>query len=737
MFSQNNCTGSVTTPLGTDVLLFSRMQGHEEMSRLFEYEVELFCETKQLDINQLLGQGMTVELTLPSGGNRYFHGAVTQFRHQGSTADREFFLYRAVLRPWLWFLTRTSDCRIFQELSVPDIIKKIFGENGFSDFKLSLTQTYQEREYCVQYRETDFNFVSRLMEYEGLHYYFSHEQGKHTLVITDSVNGYQTIADYSSIPYYPSENHGHREDHIFEWHNYHEVQSGSYVLDDFDFEKPKSDLLSKFVNSKSHTHADGEYYDYPGNYLTTSLGETYATARLDELQTNHAVIRGKANALGLSTGMLFTLTEHYIEQENAKHLVTATDFFIESNRSHSTKATTELSYECSFSAIPSTQQFRPGRTTRVPFVQGPQTAIVVGKEGEEIWTDKYGRVKVQFHWDRLGTNNENSSCWVRVSHPTAGKNWGWISLPRIGQEVIVSFLEGNPDRPIITGRVYNGEQMPPYELPANQTQSGIKTRSSKAGTAENFNEIRFEDKKDSEEVYVHAEKDFNCVIENNETRKIGLDKKDKGNQTIEIHNDRTITLNEGHDTLTVKKGNRITNVDTGDNTLNVKQGHRETNVDTGNNTLNVKQGNRETNVNTGNDTLNVKQGNRITNVDTGDNTLNVKTGNRVTNVNTGNNTLTVKTGNRETNINTGNDTTNVKLGNHLVNVNAGKSTIDAMTSIELKVGGNSIKIDQSGITIKGIMVTIEGTATLDAKSPLTTVKADGVLTLKGSMTMIN
>jgi type VI secretion system secreted protein VgrG len=292
-------------------------------------------------------------------------------------------------------------------------------------------------------------------------------------------------------------------------------------------------------------------------------------------------------------------------------------------------------------------------------------------------------VKVQFHWDREGKNNEESSCWVRVSHPTAGKNWGWISLPRIGQEVIVSFLEGNPDRPIITGRVYNGEQMPPYTLPANQTQSGMKTRSSKQGTAENFHEIRFEDKKDSEEVYVHAEKDFNCVIENNETRKIGLTKKDKGDQTVEIQNNRTVTLNEGNDTLTVKKGNRVTNVDTGNNTLNVKKGNRETNV------------------------------------------------------NTGNNTLTVKQGNQTVNVNTGNDTKNVKMGNHLVKVSAGKSTIEAMQSIELKVGSNSVKIDQTGVTIKGLMVKIEATTTLDAKGLKTSLNGDAMLTLKGGITMIN
>jgi len=664
MATQDTRFGSVTSPLGPDVLLFSRMKGYEEMGRLFEYEIDLLSEDKQIDVKKILGQAMTLAVELPAGGVRHYHGLVTQFRQHGTQG--EFHLYRAVLRPWLWFLTRTSNCRIFQKLSVPDIIKKVFELNGFSDLEVELSATYQPRDYCVQYRESDFNFVSRLMEGEGIYYFFKHERDKHILVIADTLSAYQTVDNYVEIPYFPPENTNQRSrDHIFEWHSYHEVQSGRYVLNDFDFEKPKANLLAQFVENKPHTHAGGECYDYPGDYIEPGAGESYANIRLDELQTNYQVIRGKGNARGLTPGMLFTLKDHYSSSENAKHVLVSTDFIIESNQYRSDGASADLLYDCIFTAIRSEQQFRPRRVTPVPFVQGPQTAIVVGKAGEEIWTDEYGRVKVQFHWDREGKNDENSSCWVRVSFPTAGKNWGWISLPRIGQEVIVSFLEGNPDKPIITGRVYNNDQMPPYELPANQTQSGVKTRTSKEGSAENFNEIRFEDKKDAEEVYIHAEKDFNCVIENNETRKIGLDKKDKGDQTIEIQNDRTVTLNEGNDTLTVKQGKRETNVDTGDNLLNVKQGNCVTTIDQGN------------------------------------------------------------------------DTKNVKMGDHSVKVDVGKSTTEAMTSIELKVGGNSIKIDQSGITIKGLMVTVQGDTKLDAKSPMTTVNGDGMLTLKGGITMIN
>jgi type VI secretion system secreted protein VgrG len=523
-----NRLASVTTPLGSDILQFSRMSGYEEMSRLFEYEVDLIVENKNygaipsagFPINKVLGQAMMIALALPSGDTRYFHGLVTQFKHNGATHDC--FLYRAVLRPWLWFLTRTSNCRIFQELSVPDIIKKVFAANQFSDFKLELTRSYKSRNYCVQYRETDFNFVSRLMEEEGIFYFFEHSDTKHTLVIADSINAYQTISAYATIPYFPHENTGHlQQEHIFEWHTAHKVQSGAYVLNDYDFEKPKSPLVTQYAEKKPHSHAEGEHYDYPGNYFELSSGESYANIRLDELQTEYEVLQGKGKVLGLTTGMLFTLKDHYLAPENTKHIVISANFIIvcnQFNRSSSSSSGEEY-YECSFKAIRSTQQFRPQRLTPAPFVQGPQTATVVGKSGEEIWTDKYGRVKVQFHWERDGKLNETSSCWIRVATPIAGKKWGWVSLPRIGQEVVVSFLEGNPDRPLITGSVYNANQMPPYDLPANQTQSGIKTFSSKGGGG--FNEIRFEDKKGEEQVFIHAERNQDMRVKKDAFEWIG------------------------------------------------------------------------------------------------------------------------------------------------------------------------------------------------------------------------
>ena len=687
MSIQDNHFASVTTPLGSDILLFSRMSGYEEMSRLFEYEVDLLVENKSLGsiitagfpVNKVLGQAMTVALPLPSGGTRYFHGLVTQFRHQGAAEDC--FLYRAVLRPWLWFLTRTSNCRIFQELSVPDIIKKVFEDNKFSDFKLELSNTYKPRNYCVQYRETDFNFVSRLMEYEGIFYFFEHKQDKHTLVIADSANAHQTIAGYATIPYFPPENVGQRkQDHIYEWHTAHEVESGTYVLNDYDFEKPKSGLVAKFTEKKLHSHAEGEQYDYPGNYFEHPIGESYANIRLNELQTNHEVIQGRGNAIGLTTGMLFTLKEHYLAPENAKHVVISANFLIVSNQYRSTSAE-ETHYECSFKAICSTQQFRPQRLTPVPFVQGPQTATVVGKSGEEIWTDKYGRIKVQFHWERNGKQNETSSCWIRVATPIAGKQWGWVSLPRMGQEVVVSFLEGNPDRPLITGSVYNALQMPPYALPANQTQSGLKSRSSKEGNADNFNEFRFEDKKGSEQVYLHAEKNQDIEVEHDETHWVGHDRSKTvdNNETVNIGKNRSETVGE-NETISIVK-NRSEDVGVNE-TISIGKNRQESVGE--NESLDVGK-NRERTVGE-NETINIGKKH------------------------------TIEVG----------DTRQTTIGKDDMSQVSKKFYLEAGDEIILKTGDSSITMKKDGtIQIKGKDITVIGSGKIG-------VKASADLVLKGS-----
>jgi type VI secretion system secreted protein VgrG len=638
---------SVKTPLGAEEFIFQSMSGSEEMGRLFEFEIELIREQSKgtVDISKMLGKHITLTLDMPDTSVRYFNGMVVQFKHTGFVEG--FYCYRATLKPSLWFLSRRANCRVFQEKNVPDIIKAVLKDHAYVDVEHKTQGSYATLDYCVQYRESDFNFISRLMEEVGIFYYFKHSDGKHTMVITDSGSNYQSVSGYTTIPYFPPGNKQVREqDHIYDWRTDHQVQTGEYELNDFDFESPSSDLTTRSKISPGHAHDAYEIYDYPGKYKDTGVGRSRTDVRMEELHSQYALVQGQANAMGIQAGMEFTLSDFYFKEENVKHVVVSASYMIKGDAVGSGGGAGSL-FEVIFVALNSKHQFRSQRIAPKPVISGSQTAIVVGKSGEEIWTDKYGRVKVQFHWDREGQNDENSSCWIRVSYPTAGKKWGWVSLPRMGQEVIVSFLEGDPDKPLITGVVYNAEQMPPYTLPANQTQSGIKTHSSKQGTAQNFNEIRFEDKKDEEHLYIHAEKDCERVVENNDTLKVGFDKKDPGDQTMDVYNHRTTTLEKGNDTLTVK------------------------------------------------------------------------------------------TGNRDTKVSKGNDSLTVSLGNHTIKVGAGSSKSEAAVAIELKVGGNSIKIDQSGITIKGLMVNIQGTTTAEMKSPMTTVKGDGMLTLKGGLTMIN
>ena len=530
----------LTCPLGNDVLLFHRMKATEQMSGLFQYDLELFSEDLNIAPDDVLGKPMTVRFDLPDDEKRYFNGVVSRFSCTGSTGDLA--VYEATLRPWLWFLTRCTDCRIFQEMKAPDIIKQVFRDHGFSDFDESLSGEYRVWEYCVQYRETDFNFVSRLMEQEGIYYFFKHEDGKHTLALADSYSAHETVSGYDTIPYFPPENRDRRErDHITEWcHNY-EVQPGKYVLNEFDFKKPKANLLKTTSDPRGHEKAEYEVYDYPGEYVEPGDGDAYSRIRYEEVDARHRHVQGGGNAAGIAVGSLFTLDNFPRDDQNCEHLVIAATHNLKTNAYTSGAGDNEEIYSCGFTAIDSQTPYRAPRNTPKPIVQGPQTAIVVGPAGEEIYTDKYGRVKVQFHWDREGKSDEKSSCWVRVSQPWAGKSWGGMAIPRMGQEVIVEFLEGDPDRPIITGRVYNADNMPPYGLPANATRTTIKSRSSKGGGAANFNEIRFEDLKGSEEVFVQAEKDMNTEIKNDETRHVGNDrtKSIDNNETVTIGVDRT------------------------------------------------------------------------------------------------------------------------------------------------------------------------------------------------------
>ncbi|HEY7187850.1 MAG TPA: type VI secretion system tip protein TssI/VgrG [Vicinamibacterales bacterium] len=529
----------ITTPLGSDVLLFHTMHAREELSRIGECRLDLLSLKNDIKLDDILGKSVTVKVALQDDSTRYFNGYVTRFS-SGGTYGR-YRRYSATVHPWPWFLSRTADCRIFQDKTVPEIVKIVLEEHPTHSFKTSLSSSYSKWDYCVQYRETDLNFVCRLLEQEGIYFFFTHEDGKHTMVLTDSYRGH-TAFQKKAVPFIAPEDLARPDiEHIDSWLHTGEVQSGLWVHTDYDFERPSVNLKTQKQGVYKYAQGNGEIFDYPGEYIQKSDGDHLASARMDELDAQHETVQGAANVKKMSVGSLFTLEKGPRADQNVEHLVVAASYDLQYGDYEAIPDRSGAEYRCGFVAMASKQQFRPKRATPKPFVQGPQTAVVVGPGGEEIYTDKYGRVKVMFHWDRLGKKDENSSCWIRVSHPWAGKAWGAVAIPRIGQEVIVDFLEGDPDQPIITGRVYNAEQMPPYALPANKTQTGIKSRSSMSGSPDNFNEIRFEDKKGSEQVFIHAEKNQDIEVENDETHWVGHDRKKTidNDENVRVKHDRT------------------------------------------------------------------------------------------------------------------------------------------------------------------------------------------------------
>jgi len=538
LFNQASRLAKITSPLGPEVLLLKDMGGGEELGRLFNYELQLHSLDNAIDLNQLLGKPMCVSLQLDGGGERYFHGIVA--RCSQNVDQGQFASYQATLRPWLWLLTRTSDCRIFQNLTIPQIIKQVFRDLGFSDFEDALSRPYREWEYCVQYRETSFDFVSRLMEQEGIYYFFRHEQNRHVLVLADAYGAHAKAPGYESVPYYPKNDQHRERDHIHDWHLAQEVQPGSLELNDYDFQRPSARIDVRSAMPRPHAAGDYPLYDYPGTYVQSEDGEHYARTRIEALQTQHEQVELAGNARGLGSGHLFSLTGFSRQDQNREYLIVGARYYLSQESGETGIGAPSAQFESSLTCIDAQQSYRPLPITHRPVVKGPQTALVVGPKGEEIWTDQFGRVKVHFYWDRHDQSNENSSCWIRVSQAWAGKNWGSMQIPRIGQEVIVSFLEGDPDRPIITGRVYNAEQTVPYDLPANATQSGMKSRSSKGGTPANFNEIRMEDKKGAEQLYIHAERNQDIVVEVDESHSVGHDRnKSIGhNETVTIGNNR-------------------------------------------------------------------------------------------------------------------------------------------------------------------------------------------------------
>lgn len=559
--NQNARLLAMDTALGANKVGVRSITVSEQIGRLFQFEAELSSEDSEIVFDKIVGHNATIRLLVGQQETRYFNGFVSRFVQVGNVGG--YAHYRATLVPWLWFLTRTADCRIFQEKAVSEIIEEVFKAHGFGDYELKLTGSYPVWEYCVQYRETDFNFVSRLMEQSGIYYYFVHEAGKHTLVLADSPSAHSPMPGYAEIDFSELAEGAERREVITDWAVEKEVQPVAYALNDFEFKKPRMSLRAASEIPRQHGAAWFEVYDYPGEYIAPGEGERLAKIRLEELQAQHEILRGQASCRGIAAGSKFKLQYHPRADQNREYLVTGVSLRIDAGEFAAGGEAGEF-FDCRFTCMDFSEPFRAPRLTPKPVVQGLQTAIVVGPKGEEIYTDSFGRVKVQFHWDRYAKADENSSCWIRVSQGWAGKQWGAIYIPRIGQEVIVEFLEGDPDRPLITGRVYNGEAMPPYDLPAEKTKSTLKSNSSKGGNG--FNEFRFEDKKGDEQIFLHAEKDEDIRVKNDAREWIGRDRDliVKRDQIERVERDKHSEV----------KGDRISKI-VGDHSETTKGGHFE------------------------------------------------------------------------------------------------------------------------------------------------------------------
>jgi type VI secretion system secreted protein VgrG len=682
-------------PLPEDRMFLKCAQVEEGLSQLTRTTVEFLSPDRALDLAQVVGKPISVSVQKEDDTWRDFHGTCVEARYIG--LYQGYGHYVAEVRPWLWFLTRKRNNRIFQNLTAPEIIMKVLSDVGFSaDTTNSLSETRTKREYCVQYGETDFDFIQRLMEEEGIYFFFKHDQSKEKLVLADGVGAHSAVPGHATIDFHFREpEYRRRADHMFEWTGGEQVASGKVSLDDYDFKNPSAALgATRAIAKGSHEHNKYEVYDYPGalfykgpeqpdDGFATSIGDHFARVKMEALAIAHKRCRGVCNVRTIGAGQTFKLQKHPRAGDNVEYLVVSATHNLQIETDYEDDESlrpllggrldfgdaNKDTYRCSLEVVPKSEQYRAPQTTRRAQIPGLQTAVVVGPAGEEIYTDKYGRIRIQFHWDREGKKNETSTCWSRIMQPWTGKNWGMIGIPRIGQEVVVQFEQGNPDRPIIMGMLYNAQTMPPYLLPDNQTMSGIKTDKSKGGGG--FHEFVMEDKAGAEYVRLQSERDYKEIIKNNAEITIGLEHKDKGDLTQTIHRNKTETLKTGDHTFKVEAGNQ---------TIEIKKDKSE----------------------------------KIE----------------------GKSDLTI-TGNLTETISQGNHTETVSLGNYSLKTSAGKITVEAMQSIELKVMGSSIKIDPVGVTIKGPIIKIEGTGMAQLKAPMSQLEGSALMIVKGGLTMIN
>lgn len=631
-YQSENLKMKISTPLGGDVLVLHQMEGTEELSDLFVFTLTCHSAQTWIDAESLVGKEIGFSVQRQDGSWRVFHGLTASFMPVDDGSGQP--VYRLRVVPWLWCLTLTADCRVYQQMDVKEILADVFQRHGFNDYDFSgLSGTYEKREYCVQYNESAFNFISRLMEEEGIFYWFRHEASRHVLALGDSTAAYKP-ADDKSVAFRKDPQAGGGDDLLTSWERECSLATGCFSSRDYNYEQPDLTLEDKSGASGTLEKMDRfEAYFYPGKRLEAGQLSSVLGQCRDSAESSMVVATGTGFCRSFSPGLRFTVENHPDPSEEGRsYVLTRVDHQASGSRQTGGVSEAGIEYSNFFRCVPAEYVARPGLRGVPPSVRGVETAIVTGPKGEEIYTDDLGRVKVQFHWDREGKKDDESSCWVRVSQPVAGNGWGAFALPRVGQEVVVSFVDGDPDRPLVTGTVYNGLNKTPYDLPANKTKTVFRTRSTPNGSS--GNELSFEDKSGEEEILLYGEKDLVIAVNNDSDMKVDNDCQ------VQIGNDATTTIQ-----------NNCSLAICGDSERKVDKSE----------------------------------------------------------------SIAVKSD---------------------LDVSAKTITLEGKSKITLKVGGSSLEMTPSGITLKAAKIEVQGDAAVSVGAPKVDVKGDAMLTLDGGIVMI-
>jgi type VI secretion system secreted protein VgrG len=682
----------MSSSLGADALIPTYMVADEEISHTFNFEILVVSQTGVVDPNDILSKPVCVTLRDSSGPIRYFHGIVQEFQTngvmRGTTEGDSFESYRMTVVPRLWFLNQTFDCRVYQNKTSKDIISALFQDAGLTDFTFSVSGG-ASREYTVQFNESDYNFAMRLMEEEGWFFYFEHSDSKHNLVITDKNSTFQDIPN-ATLNFAVNDID---VDGIQEWRPPVRTTTGSFAMGDYDPENPGTKLYNQQKTVLKASGADArDVYRWPALTNVAGTVEGRSKFEMEAAEAATSLYHGVSHFGAMVPGGKFTLTNSPGSPDDGSFAVRSVAHMIEDSTWINSDG--NVSYKNRFEAMKAATAWRQPLITPRPRMEGIHSALVMGPQsnansdikmqsGEEIHTDDLARVKVRFYWDWRAEATGGASIWARVIQPWAGNGWGAQFLPRVGTEVAVAFVDGDPDRPIVIGGLYNGSSTPIYAV-ADKTKSGFRTRSSLKGDTSKFNELTFDDKADNELIFVHAQKDMTTEVEHDETLKVD------NCRIVTVTKDETITI-KGKQTIAV----------TQDHSFVVKEGKSDYKISQGNSTFEVSQGNHSGKIGMGNHTFEVSQGNH-----------------------------SMKVG-------MGNHSTEVSMGNISTKAALGAIAVEAMQSIELKVGANSLKIDQMGVTINGMMVKIAGTVMTDIKGLMTKVGGDAMVMVKGAITMIN